>query len=98
MNVLGLTKLAAHPLVASIVSEPSRQSGSPCHPANSEPGAGVAVSVTTRPVEYVHVQLAPQLIEPSEEVTVPVPFAYEREAKRRPVGCANKPGGNRAPG
>ena len=38
--------VAVHDFAASIVTEPSVQSGSPLHPANEESPDGVAVSVT----------------------------------------------------
>jgi hypothetical protein len=45
----------------------------PDQPANFEPVAGVAVSVTCVPLGKVSVHVAPQLIPAGELVTVPVP-------------------------
>jgi hypothetical protein len=46
---------------------------SPDHPLNAEPPDAVAVSVTSVPAEYVALHVAPQLMPPTFEVTVPVP-------------------------
>ena len=45
----------------------------PDQPANFEPVAGVAVSVTCVPLPKLSVHVAPQLIPAGELVTVPVP-------------------------
>ena len=65
--------MAAQALPASIVTEPSLQSGSPPKPAKVEPASGVAVSVTTVPVAKAAEQVAPQSIPAGLLVTVPVP-------------------------
>jgi hypothetical protein len=52
----------------------------PFHPENTDPAAGVAVSVTGVPWSNWSVQLAPQLIPEltprGEDVTVPVPVPF----------------------
>jgi hypothetical protein len=45
----------------------------PLHPANVEPVAGVAVSVTTVPEVNVALHVAPHEMPPLDEVTVPAP-------------------------
>ena len=45
----------------------------PLQPPKVDPLAALAVSVTLVPLSYVAVQVAPQLIDPSPEVTVPFP-------------------------
>ncbi len=45
----------------------------PLQPANTEPAAGVGVSVTEVPELKLNVQVAPQLMPAGELVTVPVP-------------------------
>jgi hypothetical protein len=44
------SKVAIQDLLALIVTEPSVQSASPLQPANTEPAAGVAISVTEAPL------------------------------------------------
>jgi hypothetical protein len=46
---------------------------SPDHPLKAEPPEAVAVSVTSVPSAYVALQVTPQLMPPTFEVTVPVP-------------------------
>src|SRR5262245_22285697 len=46
----------------------------PVQPSNVEPASGVAVSVTTVPVSYVAEHVLPQLIPPTFEATVPLPW------------------------
>jgi hypothetical protein len=58
---------------AFIVTTPSAQSASPDHPANRQPGSGVAESVTTVPPEDAVLQLAPHSMPAGALVTVPAP-------------------------
>src|SRR5205823_14302746 len=55
------------------VPVPSAQSGSPLQPAKTEPGAGVAVKLTTAPNGNRAEQLAPQSSPAGSLVTVPLP-------------------------
>ncbi len=58
----------------------------PLHPANVDPVAGVAVSVTTVPLVKVAEQLMPQLIDPTLLVTVPVPVPCGVTVSRKVAG------------
>ena len=57
-------------VTAQVVLVPEQ---SPDQPLNAEPPEGVAVSVTSVPSAYVALQVAPQLMPPTFEVTAPVP-------------------------
>jgi hypothetical protein len=72
--VTGWTLNVAVQLFATfIVTEPSVQSVSPDHPANTDPDAGLGVNVTTVPLLYVPEHVLPQLIPTGELETVPAP-------------------------
>ena len=66
-------KFAVQLRSAVIVMLPSRQSASPAHPLKREPGAGVAVSVTTCAKVNGVLQTLPQLMPAGLDVTVPLP-------------------------
>ena len=66
-------KVAVHLRSAVIVTLPSEQSASPAQPLKREPGAGVAVSVTTCAKPNGAPQTTPQLMPAGIEVTVPLP-------------------------
>jgi hypothetical protein len=59
--------------VAVIVTVPSVQSASPVQASKIDPGAGVAASVTSWPVENGALQVSPQSIPAGLLVTVPLP-------------------------
>ena len=60
-----------------IVQVPAPLHPPPDHPANVEPDAGVAVKVETVPeVTPETEQVAPQFMEPPDEVTVPEPVPF----------------------
>ena len=55
----------------------------PLHPVNTDPAAGVAVSVTEVPLSRVAEQAAPQSMPPTLDVTVPAPEpAFATESAR----------------
>src|SRR5437762_1471114 len=68
-------KVAVADLAASSVTMhvPVPEQPAPDQPANLEPDAGVAVSVTTVPVSYTAEQVEPQLIPAGELETEPLP-------------------------
>jgi len=66
-------KDAVQARAAAIVTLPSLQSGSPLQPANVEPGAGVAVKVTTVDAANEKPQVAPQVMPSGLLVIDPVP-------------------------
>src|SRR6266516_2544452 len=73
------------------VTVPSAQSGSPLQPAKTEPGAGIAVKLTTAPNGNRAEQLAPQSSPAGSLVTVPLPvpaFVTPRVAKSPPAAPA----------
>src|SRR6266704_2729054 len=66
-------KLAVQVFSMSSVTLPSAQSESPLQPAKTEPGAGIAVKLTTAPNGNRAEQLAPQSSPAGSLVTVPLP-------------------------
>jgi hypothetical protein len=73
---LNIEKLAVIAVAALTVTwqVPVPAHGPPLQPSNTEPGAGLAVSVTVVPELKLATQVAPQLMPAGEEVTVPVPL------------------------
>ena len=66
-------KFAVQDLLPPMVTTPSRQSESPLHPVNREPGDGRELRETTVPEEYASEQSLPQLIPAGLLVTLPLP-------------------------
>ena len=66
-------KFAVQDLLPPMVTTPSRQSESPLHPVNREPGDGTELRETTVPEEYACEQSLPQLIPAGLLVTLPLP-------------------------
>jgi hypothetical protein len=76
--------------VSERVHEPVPEQA-PDHPANVDPDAGVAVSVTGVPLSKFAVQVAPQLIPDGVLVTVPEPVPLTWTLSWREVGVGEEP-------
>src|SRR5207247_1863725 len=66
-------KLAVQVISMSSLTLPSAQSGSPLQPVKTEPGAGIAVKLTTASNGNGAEQVAPQSSPAGSLVTVPLP-------------------------
>lgn len=68
------TKVATQLTLDASVTTPSAQSLGPLHPANADPGSGVAIRAVMRLSATGAVQVTPQLIPAGKLETLPAPL------------------------